>query len=291
MDGVRRVILGKPAEKSGVSIIKENNVNEPKKPTELLEAPVPAERFDCSNGRFYSPLVEGGQECAYYPSVTTITQALPKGVGWNKWLGNAGSYEEAMRYADKTAQTGECVHALANWLIQGLTIKTGEDWYDSRREEFIKLTPAILLRVQGFMEWWEEYKPIPIASEILLCGDSDMPWAGTADLVCMINDKRWLIDYKTGKEWKHDHEMQLAGYEMLWNKHFPDEPIDRRSPLYLGERGGVTSYKTKYKFLPDQWLVLYDQWLYMRDGKAEPRLPEEFPATLNLYEEEKDESS
>jgi len=225
-------------------------------------------------------MVEDGQERVYYPSVTTITQRIDKGIGWNKWLGNSPSYDSAMEYADRAAQDGDCVHALINWLIQGYTIKTAQDWYDSNREEFVKLESKHLNRLQGFIKWWAASKPEPLASEIMLCGGEEMPWAGCADLVCVIKNKTWLIDYKTGAEYHHDHEMQLTAYRMLWNYHYPEEPIDIMTPLYLGERGGVKTYSRKYKYLPDQWLILYDHFLYLNDNKIEPHL-------LSLYGEEK----
>jgi hypothetical protein len=251
---------------------------------ELLES-LPLERFDW-NGRWYSPIPQDGEERIYFPSVTTITHgAIPKGYGWNKWLGDSPSFEHAMNYADKAAQLGDCFHALVNWMTRGEKISTKETWFDDRREEELGLPPELIIRLLGFIRWWHEYDPKPIASEIMLCGNDDFRWAGTADLVCEIKDEIWLIDYKTGKEWEKDHGLQLIAYEMLWNNLYPEMKIQKRSPLYVGERGGVTFYKKKYQYRPDAWLLCYDWWLEVADN-TEPNPPEEFPEFLSLTEAE-----
>ena len=80
-------------------------------------------------------------------------------------------------------------------------------------------------RLMGFCQFWEDYKPITLASEIQL-QHKDIPFCGTADFVGIIADPKTnkneitLIDYKTGMPYK-THQVQLSSYAMIWNKLFP----------------------------------------------------------------------
>ena len=37
-------------------------------------------------------------------------------------------------------------------------------------------------------------------------------WAGTLDMVCMLNDKKYVIDFKTSKAFYPEHRYQVAAY-------------------------------------------------------------------------------
>lgn len=260
---------------------------------ELRESPVPYRREDFTNGRFYTEVTKKDipdKKRVWRPSVTTIVQqAVPKGVGWNKWLGNSPSYDSAMAFGDEAAQVGDCVHSFLDCLVRGQTIPTNAEWYDDRREQNVQLDYRHIKRLIGFELFWREHHPQPLASEILMVGEE---FAGTADLICVINGELWLIDYKTGKPYEKDHELQITAYKMLWDFTFPEEPIERIGCLYLGDAyrtvRGAFNLK-EYEYRPEEWKNTVEQWIYL-EGKngyqPEPRFPEEFPAEICLYEEE-----
>ena len=160
----------------------------------------------------------------------------------------------------------------------------------------IKLIPdEAKLRLQGFIDFYHEYKPEPIATEISLYttdrledGSLLYPWAGTADQIMKIKGKVWLIDIKTGKEYK-DHELQLTSYKILWDHIYGDElgKIDILACLYLNSKG---KFKVKkYKFVPEAWFNLYEMFEYViKDGKGNlPKIKEkkELPNIYSLIEE------
>ena len=62
---------------------------------------------------------------------------------------------------------------------------------------------SVSKRLMGFQQFWEDYKPITLASEIQL-QHKDIPFCGTADFIGYIPDSKTnkleitLVDYKTG---------------------------------------------------------------------------------------------
>tara|TARA_Y100000593_G_scaffold95130_1_gene200445 strand:- start:14841 stop:15356 length:516 start_codon:yes stop_codon:yes gene_type:complete len=129
-------------------------------------------------------------------------------------------------------------------------------------------------RLTAFIEFCKEYKPRSIATEVsLYCdevdedGDLLFPFAGTADNVMEIDGKIWLIDIKTGKEYKQSHELQLTSYKILWDHIYGDEAgkIDKLACLYLTERGKFKL--VEYKFVPLNWFNVYENFEYMLKDK------------------------
>tara|TARA_Y100000593_G_C4280130_1_gene322333 strand:+ start:629 stop:1147 length:519 start_codon:yes stop_codon:yes gene_type:complete len=156
------------------------------------------------------------------------------------------------------------------------------------------ITDEIKLRLQAFIDFCHEYKPESIATEIsLYCDDLNeegqlmFPWAGTADNVMKIDGKLWLIDIKTGKEYK-SHELQLTSYKILWDYiHGKDfGKIDVLAGLYLNARG---KYKlVKYKFVPYVWFNTYELFEYnlkdKRGNMPKIKIKDELPDVYSLKE-------
>ena len=68
-------------------------------------------------------------------------------------------------------------------------------------ENFIKfqildVNPEHRLFFDAFMDWWEENQPIVVGSEIRIY-HKILRYGGTIDLLCYIQDKLTLIDFKT----------------------------------------------------------------------------------------------
>lgn len=81
----------------------------------------------------------------------------------------------------KAADRGTAIHnAIENWIKFGI----------------VDISPEYRGYFDGFREWWDKYKPRVIGSELRLYHGL-LRYAGTADLVCMIGDELWIIDYKS----------------------------------------------------------------------------------------------
>ena len=272
-------------------------------PPQLITSKTPISRLDSKIGRaYYERGVEESKRTYIYSSTTILSNTLTKGIGFSMWLGNSISYEHAMEYANKRAFIGTMTHAMIMYLIWGETVDTNTGFYNEDTGEIEKVPNEVKLRLQGFIEFYKDFLPKPISTEISLYtdlkdeeGELKFPWAGTADQILRMPDgKLWLVDIKTGKEYHKDHQLQLTSYKLLWDHIHGDDhgEIDKLACLYLNSRG---KYKLKeYKFVPYNWYNVYENFEYMiRDGRGSlPKIEEKKPLpdiyTLNEKKEIKD---
>ena len=242
---------------------------------ELREPKTIIERHDL-NGRWYAPL--GSKDPGLLrPSVTTIENVWDKGIGFEKWLVMNGY--EAYKLRDNAARVGTLVHSLIDSLINGEVVETSYDFFDEDGDQ-IKADYKIQKRLMGFLKFWEEINPLPIASEISLYNE-EMDFSGTADLVAEIDGKLWLIDYKTRNQYP-THAIQLTAYKMLWESLYP-EKIDYIACLYLSDKWKKKSYTLKkYKFCPEMVRATYEGWQFFTNGK--PSVKSELPTKYQIGE-------
>ena len=237
-------------------------------------------------GRFYSRIDEE-DPAKWKKSATTLDGVISKGEPYDKWLGNAKSYEDACEYRDLKAHQGTVTHAFIDELVQGWEVDLSQGWkMDGKYGEYIQHLPnRINKMVMSFVAWWNEKEPIAIASE-LQCFHDDVDYCGTADLFCIIKDKLCLVDYKTGGQYK-SHELQLTQYKMVWDKIFPDFPIDELYCLYLKDGWRLKpgySFK-KWKYVPTIvnsanriW-----NWFHGKNGKKPiPKQRKEYPNVFKI---------
>lgn len=151
-------------------------------------------RIDALNGRWY--------ECdgSYYPSVTTALRVVAKGNGFERWLGQAESYEAAIAKRDAAGQRGTMVHDAIETLLT-----TGKFTPDSSWDR------KAIKQLQGFANWHKEAQPEVLSVETFLV-DHAYGYAGTCDLVCRIGDETWLIDVKTSADVYPTYHLQTAAY-------------------------------------------------------------------------------
>ena len=110
-----------------------------------------------------------------------------------------------------------------------------------------------------------------------------------------IEDKLYLIDIKTGKEYSHSHQLQLTSYKLLWDHLYGEEhgKIDKMACLYLNSRG---KYKlVEYDFAPKEWFFIYDLFEYLlkdKKGKMPKIKPkEELPDVYSIIKKESEDVS
>ena len=240
----------------------------------LTTSLIPLKRLDTPHGRaYYQSKVDEVDRTYLYSSTTILDNVLTKGMGFDMWLGNANSYKDAMDYGKERAAIGTCCHALCMYLIWGETVNTTHGYFNEDSLRIEPIADEVKVRLQAFIDFCHDYNPISIATEISLYtidedeGDLLLPWAGTADNIMRIEDKLYLIDLKTGKEYKHSHQLQLTSYKLLWDHLYGDEhgKIDKMACLYLNSRG---KYKlVEYDFTPNEWFFIYDLFEYLLKNK------------------------
>ncbi len=246
----------------------------------IIQARQIPERRDDMNGRWY----QYGDE--YKRSWTAIAgETLRKGIGWDKWLGNAPSYREAMIYSGERANLGSNLHTIFANLIWGASISTA-----GMEDEKIK-------RILEFQQFWLQAKPVPLATEYPMWAD-EYPYAGTADLICDIKNKkgiveRWLLDWKTGEMYDLSFRYQLSAYKYLAEAIF-NFKIDRIAVVqFKGSHHKTCNIEDspKYNFkeynvIPYQEIqAILTLWNRL---EIKPRLPIEYPELISLEEIKKE---
>ena len=152
------------------------------------------------------------------PSVTTVMRPLDNAL-------YCGIDEEIMR---KAADRGTAIHnAVENYVLYGI-----EDIEPKYRGYF-----------EGFMRFWEENDPEPLATESRLY-HRILRYAGTADLPCIIGGKKVLIDYKTSAVVNRMLTgVQLEAYAKAYDSH--GFKFDEKAIVHLKDDGSY--HMVKYK--------------------------------------------
>ena len=185
-------------------------------PPQLITSKIPIARLNSAKGRvYYQRDIKVEDRVYIYSSTTILSNTLTKGIGFDMWLGNALSYKDAMKYASERAFVGTMTHAMIMYLLWGEVVDTTTGFYNEEKGEIVSVPDEVKLRLQGFIDFYQDMRPEPIATEIsLFCPDVDddgellFPWAGTADQILKMPDgKIWLLDIKTGKEYPKDHAL------------------------------------------------------------------------------------
>ena len=260
----------------------------------LITSITPLSRLDTPHGRtYYQREVETADRTYLYSSTTILDNVLAKGIGFSMWLGNSLSYVAAMDYAKVRARIGTITHQLCMYLIWGRTVDCTHGVFNEDSMSIENIPDEVKLRLQAFIDFCHEHDPKSIATEISLYtldetedGQLLYPWAGTADNVMKIKDKMYLIDIKTGKEYRQSHALQLTSYKILWDHIYGEEHgnIDKMAGLYLNSKG---KYKlVEYKFAMEEWFWIYEIFEYMlkdkRNNMPKIKVKEELPTKYSI---------
>jgi len=178
-------------------------------------------RISFLDQRYY--LVEAGateKDSVWYPSCTTILDLFPKGAQFNEWLKMVGP--QAKIIAERAAEKGSLVHNAAERLIKGEEIVWDDKIFDMETWQ----------GVLRFVEFFKRFTPKVIASEVTIISHQ-YKYAGTLDIVCEMDGKRWLVDLKFGNAIYTTYWLQLAAYRKAWEETNPMFPIEEMGVLHL----------------------------------------------------------
>jgi len=224
---------------------------------------------------------------AWVPSVTTILSVYPKGTGFDRWLGESSSYDEAIAKRDAAGDRGALVHEAIAALVAGnnLTVlpatndRTGLVSLGTERESWTLYNsdPRVAKFIQGFVNWWESCKPEPIAVEVFLAGDG---YAGTCDFQGRVDGEPWLIDWKTSARVYASHHLQTAAYAAA-----APETKWRRGILHLktSTKKGFQLVESDGDWLADWNAFLACKTIYHRAHGYEPIPYDEKPETPTIF--------
>lgn len=194
-----------------------------KKYKRILELSEDALQITTLDSRFYR------RNGKYYPSITHVLSAFPKGSHYEDWLMKYGFNSKVL--ATKAADEGTQVHELVERYLNGEEIK-----FLNEREQPI-YDPEIWKMFLNFVDFWETYKPTLIEAEVHLFSDK-LKIAGTCDIVCEIDGEIWILDLKTSNQITQTYEIQTSLYKECYEECF-HKKVAKTGVLWVkaGSRG------------------------------------------------------
>ena len=157
------------------------------------------------------------------------------------------SLESARKNFREVSQEALDVGSEVHAAIEKYTDRKILDKGASIRDIVDSLSPQAANAFGAFLSWADENKFDPIESEKTVYG---WYWAGTEDVVCYLNGKKTVIDYKTSKGHYPEHRYQIAAYRSC------DDDIEHHGVLRLDKATGEPSYKDYSKSYEKDLAVL-----------------------------------
>lgn len=229
-------------------------------------------RIELLDARFY--------ECngQYYPSVTTILDAYPKGPAFFEWLKMAG--EKADEIRDQFGKRGSVVHNLTEAYDRGSEVTL-------MGQNGAQYTSVEWAMFERYVDFTNRFNPEHLLIEAHYCSPV-LGFGGTLDRVCIINGKVILMDLKTSNYLHPHYWLQQAAYVKLYNEENKDNPaalkIDNIAILWLnaktrtdGTKGAIQgqgwSLKGADKPIEEYWEIFKaTHMLWMAEfGNLKPR--------------------
>jgi hypothetical protein len=175
----------------------------------VLQISEDAKQITLPDSRYYQ---RNGE---YYPSVTYVLGYYPKGKFFEDWLKKVGYSADYI--VKKSADEGTQVHEMIEEYLNGAELNFLND------KGYPQYNPDVWQMFLKFVEWWEEYNPTLIETEVHLFSDT-LKVAGTCDLVCEIDGELWIIDFKTSNHLQTTYDLQAAVYGKCYEECFGKTP-------------------------------------------------------------------
>ena len=154
---------------------------------------------------------EGIPKIVTVPSVTWIASHYPKGIAYYKWLADKG-WNEAEAIKQAAGDRGSKVHQAIEYLISGKEVRMETRFLNKTTDQLEELSLEEYEAIMSFVKWHDSVKPDIFSSESVVFNDKD-GYAGTVDLVCVIDGEQWIVDLKTGQYIWPEYELQVSAYK------------------------------------------------------------------------------
>jgi len=192
-------------------IDKNSNIIHDPKIKRIVEYSSDNKQINVLDQRFYRRNEE------YYPSVSSILNYFPKNQFFHSWLKDVGHNSEII--AQKAAWEGTQVHNAIEHFLNGNELS----WIDEEGNALYGL--EIWKMILKFADFWNTHKPELIATEYHLFSD-EYKFAGTADIICKMEGRIYLLDIKTSNSIHNSYNLQLAAYAQAWNETHNEKVVD-----------------------------------------------------------------
>jgi hypothetical protein len=206
-----------------------------------------------------------GDRC--YPSVTAILEAVAKPalITWGAKMGVRAAL------IDPTISEEDAGYVLykvkGDASVRGRVIHQYAEHYGTptatKKEELEE-------SVRGFATAWDTFhatwKPKILERELLVVSNEYF-YAGTLDIIAQVNNKKMLLDIKTGKAIYDTYPLQLAAYKQALKEMGLE--VDATAIVLLKEDGSYEFAEVSGDF--EVFLAAKKLWLYQNDNKFKTR--------------------
>ena len=187
----------------------------------ILEISEDAKQITLPDSRYYQ---RNGE---YYPSITYVLSCYPKGKFFQDWLKKVGYSADFI--VKKAAEEGTQTHEMCEDYLNGKEL----NFLD--KNGYPQYNPDVWQMFLRFVDFWEEYNPTLIETEVHLFSD-ELKVAGTCDMVCEIEidgkTELWIIDFKTSNHLQTTYDLQTAIYGKCYEECY-GKKADRYGVLWL----------------------------------------------------------
>ena len=183
----------------------------------IIEISPDAKQITLPDARYYR------RNGDYYPSITYVLSHYPKGKFFEDWLKKVGYSADFI--VKKAGEEGTQVHEMIEQYLNGEELNFLSEFGNPQYH------PDVWQMFLRFVEWWEEYKPTLIETEVHLFSD-ELKVAGTCDMVCEIDGEIWIVDFKTSNHLQTVYDLQTAVYGKCYEECY-GKKADRYGILWL----------------------------------------------------------
>ena len=146
----------------------------------------------------------------------------------------------------------------------------------------------------GFVNWFNEYKPVFEPTAIEQTVASEMGYAGTLDLFCKIDDEPVIVDFKTSTSVHDSHKLQLTAYQQAVYEMLGVKAARMIVHLHSRVKSGYTVYGEDSMTIKKKPITIEDfecvmNMYKMLNGGRIPEPPETdtYPDTIKLFQKVK----
>jgi hypothetical protein len=220
----------------------------------------------------------GLPDYTYVPSVTWITDYYPKGVGYYQWLASKG-WDQALAITAAAGDKGTKVHTAITDLLEGQSVRMDAQYVNPTTERPEELTAEEYRCLMTFQRWWEEAKPVLVEHDVTVWNEQE-GYAGTIDLVCVIDGQLWIVDFKTGQHIWMPNKLQVSAYKAAYHFAHPHREI-KLGLLQLGYQKNKKGWK--WNEVEDCFeLFLHTKAIWAHETAGAHPLQRSYPLTLQL---------
>ena len=216
------------------------------------------------------------------PSTTWILESYPKGIAFWKWLTALSSEQEGDTIKREAGERGSRVHHAIEQLLMGNTVS----FYDELNEDLgFRYKPSDWKYLLPFITFYKNESPDYIEGIEVSFVDIDNNYAGTADVIYIKDDTKYILDWKTSAYIYENYKCQVAAYAKAFD-------IDNAKIVQLGTRHKVGYHV--FEMGPDEIEYYYDlfksvQKIWLNDNRDAKMKVIEIQSKLTLKEEKKNE--